>query len=179
MLLRASTLVGLTFATGCIFGGSDLPRDGMWTIGEPVVAANDCGLDLAEIGYEAPTGFNLFREIDGTFTLVTTDEDAEELECTLQLDVFSCETDSFTVPLGPTSLDIRTLLSSTDAGPRSIDFVQALDADCVGGNGSTGCKVAKAELEVEELPCNVNVGLEATWESEDLGPLQEVTPAQQ
>ncbi|MEO0605555.1 MAG: hypothetical protein AAF211_29255, partial [Myxococcota bacterium] len=101
MLLRVSTLVGLTFATGCIFGGSDLPRDGMWTFGEPVADANDCGLDLAELGYEAPTAFNLFREIDGTFTLVTTDDDAEELECTLQLDVFSCETDNYTVPLGP------------------------------------------------------------------------------
>ncbi len=171
MTLRSATLLSLALAAGCV-GGSDRPRDGEWSADAPEIDVNDCGTDLETIGVEALTGFYLVREIDGTYTLQSTTDGADDVECTYEMDSLTCQADSFSVPLGPTSLDVRTQLTVPETGnPRRLDFVQSIEVDCVGGAGSNGCGVAKNELDVKELPCAVATSFEARWESEELGPL--------
>lgn len=175
MSLRAPTLLCLTLTAGCIFGGDGEPRDGLWIVEAPVIETNDCSIDITPFEIDALASFYLFQEFDMiSYTLLPTEENADEIDCSLLGSVLSCDDSNFTVPLGPTLLDVSTELSVADfSRERRIDFTETFEFDC---EGDAGCTVAKDELKVEDFPCILTRTLEANWESEDLGPLTPDVP---
>lgn len=171
MSLRTSTLACM-LATGCIFGGGgDEPRSGEWETGESSVDVNACDLELDTLEIEIPTGFNLYRQLDGTYDLARLEEDPDKIDCEILLDQITCESESYEVPFGPTLLDVRTRMTAVVKGAKKLEMTLNVDVDCVGGNGSTGCKVAKNKAKVDDWPCELTVLFDADWVSDDLGPL--------
>ncbi|MEN0063453.1 MAG: hypothetical protein AAGA48_14980 [Myxococcota bacterium] len=166
-MTRAPFIVSALALVAC--GGSDLPRDGAWVSEAAVVDTNSCVITPEEAGIPTLTGFNLERDLDGSFTLVPMDgsDDPVEYDCDLLLGEMTCDIERFDIPLGPTSLRFRLTLVG-DFETRRATLRQVAEGDCEG----TGCVVAKNKLETE-FPCTIDVSYESKWDSDDLGPLGE------
>jgi len=181
MSLRALPPVLVAFAaSACIFGGGDDElQNGTWETGEVTVDSNECGLDPVITEVEIPTDFYLFREFDGTYTIAPfedpEDDDLDEIECEENVleEIIECDRETYTAPLPPTSgLNVRNQLSATVDGNKRLTMSMATRVACAGDRGSTGCKIAKSKLELKDgFPCELVQTFEATWVSDELGPL--------
>lgn len=147
------------------------PICGTWTTGSAEVASDPCGFDLQLVEIVVPSGFFLFEDLSGGYTLQDHEESAVAVPCRFAEGTLTCDQVAFDVGFGPTLLDVQQQVSADVTGAETLAVARTTRLDCPGGSGSVGCTLVKHQAEVEGLPCEVVQTYTATWASSDAGPL--------
>jgi hypothetical protein len=143
-MTRLSTSLSITclFLIGC---GDIVPTEGAWISSDLTYTTNGCNLEALE----GDTSVNIMVGADNTFTLDLGDEST--LNCTLEGDLFDCDTLAVTIPMEEEAAELSITYNSSGTfnASDSMNTTLSADYDCSGD----GCEAVSAVFEID-FPCS-------------------------